>query len=145
VPQIVNKPRPAAAVLSHAVGILLPCHNETSKLEELVRTKLTAARDNLLAERLGIQCGYDQERNKYPVLVHALHRRRDETGHPQRWQDASTARPRARSSTAASPSQATTEQEQAGKYNPGLSLFHSIFSISLKHMPMRSPRKIQPL
>lgn len=68
-PKIVTKPRPAPRVPEHPIGTLLPGSSLTSKLEETARTKLTAAGVNLVGERLGIQCGLDEARNKYPVLT----------------------------------------------------------------------------
>ncbi|KRE44550.1 hypothetical protein ASG92_12845 [Arthrobacter sp. Soil736] len=69
VPKIVSKPRLKPAEPAHPSGTLLPGNSETSKLEEQVRAKLKEAGVDLTEERLGIQCGYDQERNKYPVLT----------------------------------------------------------------------------
>lgn len=68
-PKIVTKPRPAPRAPEHDIGSLLPGSSLTSKLEEAARAKLTAAGVNFLEERLGIQCGLDEPRNKYPVLT----------------------------------------------------------------------------
>ncbi|OAE01764.1 hypothetical protein [Arthrobacter sp. OY3WO11] len=48
---------------------LLPGSSLTSKLDEATRAKLIAAGVDLVGERLGIQCGIDEARNKYPVLT----------------------------------------------------------------------------
>jgi hypothetical protein len=69
VPKIVTKPRWAPPEPSHPIGTLLPGNAESSKLEEQVRAKLTAAGIQLHKTRLGIQCGFDEARNKYPVLT----------------------------------------------------------------------------
>lgn len=68
-PKIVTKPRPGPKVPEHPIGTLLPGSSLTSKLEEMARLKLLAAGVNLMGERLGIQCGLDEPRNKYPVLT----------------------------------------------------------------------------
>ncbi|TSE15006.1 DUF559 domain-containing protein [Arthrobacter sp. KBS0703] len=68
-PKIVTKPRWTPPEPSHPIGTLLPGSAETSKLEEQVRARLTAAGVQLHDERLGIQCGFDEARNRYPVLT----------------------------------------------------------------------------
>lgn len=68
-PKIVTKPRRTPPEPSHPIGTLLPGNAESSKLEEQVRAKLTAAGIQLHEARLGIQCGFDEARNKYPVLT----------------------------------------------------------------------------
>lgn len=68
-PKIVTKPKWTPPVPSQAVGSLLPGSTETSKLEEQAHAKLTVAGIQLHDERLGIQCGFDAARNKYPVLT----------------------------------------------------------------------------
>lgn len=68
-PKIVTKPRPAPRVPEHPIGSLLPGSRLTSKLEEAARVKLMSAGVNLVADRLGIQCGFDEARNRYPVLT----------------------------------------------------------------------------
>lgn len=68
-PKIVTRPRPAPKAPEDPIGTLLPGSSTTSNLEETARTKLTAAGVKLVGERLGIQCGFDEARNKYPVLT----------------------------------------------------------------------------
>lgn len=68
-PKIVTKPKWTPPAPEHPLGTLLPGSSLTSKLEETARAKLTAAGVNLVGERLGIQCGFDEPRNKYPVLT----------------------------------------------------------------------------
>lgn len=68
-PKIVTRPKWTPPAPEHPLGTLLPGSSVTSKLEEMARAKLTAAGVNLVGERLGIQCGFDESRNKYPVLT----------------------------------------------------------------------------
>lgn len=68
-PKIVTRPKWTPPAPEHPLGTLLPGSSLTSKLEEMARAKLTAAGVNLVGERLGIQCGFDESRNKYPVLT----------------------------------------------------------------------------
>ncbi len=64
--QTVRKPTPAPDAPAHPIGSMRPGKHLTSKLEEQVRAKLTAAGVELVGERHGIQCGFDEVRNKYP-------------------------------------------------------------------------------
>lgn len=68
-PKIVTKPKWDPPEPSHPIGTLLPGNSESSKLEEQVRARLKAAGIQLHEERLGIQCGFDEARNRYPVLT----------------------------------------------------------------------------
>lgn len=68
-PKIVTKPKWTPPQPSHPLGSLLPGNTETSKLEEQARAKMTAAGIQLHDERLGIQCGFDEACNRYPVLT----------------------------------------------------------------------------
>lgn len=68
-PKIVTRPWWTPPEPSHPIGTLLPGNAESSKLEEQVRAKLTAAGIQLQEARLGVQCGFDEARNKYPVLT----------------------------------------------------------------------------
>ncbi|MGX1161036.1 uncharacterized protein DUF559 [Arthrobacter sp. SLBN-100] len=68
-PKIVTKPRWTPPEPSDPIGTLLPGSSLTSKLEEQVRERLTAAGVGLCEKRLGIQCGFDEARNRYPVLT----------------------------------------------------------------------------
>jgi hypothetical protein len=67
--QTVRKPTPIPDAPEHPIGSMRPGKHLTSKLEEQVRAKLTAAGVELVAERHGIQCGFDEVRKKYPVLT----------------------------------------------------------------------------
>jgi hypothetical protein len=69
VPKIVEKPHPRPPKPSKPIGTLVPGNVESSKLEDQVRGKLTIAGVELQEERLGIQCGFDEARNRYPVLT----------------------------------------------------------------------------
>lgn len=60
-----SKPRPAPRAPKRPVGTLLPGSTLTSKLEETARAKLTAAGVDLVADCLGIQCGFDEGGNNY--------------------------------------------------------------------------------
>ena len=64
-----HQSRPAPSVREHPIGTLLPGSSLTSKIDEATRVKLIAAGVDLVGERLGIQCGFDEARNKYPVLT----------------------------------------------------------------------------
>lgn len=68
-PKIVTKPKWTPPEPSHPIGSLLPGNTETAKLEEQARARLTAAGIQLHGERLGIQCGFDEAHNRYPVLT----------------------------------------------------------------------------
>lgn len=68
-PKIVARKPWTPSEPSTPIGSLLPGSSLTSKLEEAARARLTAAGVNLVGERLGIQCGFDEARNKYPVLT----------------------------------------------------------------------------
>jgi hypothetical protein len=65
----VTEPRGTQPGPSHPIGSLLPRNAETSKLEEQVRARLIAAGVQLHDEQLGIQCGFDEARNMYPILT----------------------------------------------------------------------------
>lgn len=67
-PKIVTKLKWTPPEPSHPIGTLLPGNAETSKLEEQVRARLTAAGVQLHDERLGIQCGFDEARPSSPRI-----------------------------------------------------------------------------
>jgi hypothetical protein len=68
VPKIVPKKSWTPPEPSAPIGALVPGNTESSKLEDKFRA-LVAAGVSLNEERLGIQCGFDEVRNRYPVLT----------------------------------------------------------------------------
>ncbi|ACL42000.1 hypothetical protein Achl_4049 (plasmid) [Pseudarthrobacter chlorophenolicus A6] len=68
-PKIVAKKPWTPPEPSTPIGDLAPGNSESSKLEEKFRAALITAGISLHEERLGIQCGYDKARTRYPVLT----------------------------------------------------------------------------
>jgi hypothetical protein len=69
VPKIVPKKPWTPPEPSAPIGALVPGNSESSELEEKFRAALVAAGISLYEERLGILCGFDEVRNRYPVLT----------------------------------------------------------------------------